>query len=86
MEASWDIKKAADIVQTVAYDGCETDVVTYGTLTAGHCKASRVEVATELLRTIQMQAMVLNPVVQTIFRRKEIKRSCGTFQRNDREG
>ena len=67
-------------MQTVAYDGCETDIVTYGTLTAGHCKASRVEVATELLRTIQMQAIFLNPVIQTIFRRKRSREAVGLFR------
>jgi pentatricopeptide repeat protein len=80
-----DIKKAADIVQTMASDGCEPDIVTYGTLIAGLCKAGRVEAATKLLRTIQMKGINLtphayNPVIQALFRRKRSKEAVRLFR------
>lgn len=56
-----DIKKVADIVQTMISSGCEPDVSTYGTLIGGLCKAGRVEICTGLLRSLQMKGMVLAP-------------------------
>jgi pentatricopeptide repeat protein len=64
------LKKAADIVQTMASDGCEPDIVTYGTLIAGQCKASRD----------QIKDIVLNPVIQARFRQKRSKEAVKLFR------
>ncbi|KAL2488659.1 Pentatricopeptide repeat-containing protein [Forsythia ovata] len=65
--------------------GCEPDVVTYGTLIQGLCKAGRVEVASRLLRSIQMKGMVLTPqaynhVIQALLKRKRTKEAMRLFR------
>jgi len=67
-------------VQTMASDGCEPDIVTYGTLIAGQCKAGRVKVVTKLLRTIQIKDIVLNPVIQARFGQKRSKEAVKLFR------
>ena len=80
-----DIKKSADIVQTMTSNGCEPDIVTYGTLIGGLCKAGRTEVASKLLRSVQMKGIVLtphayNPVIQALFKRKRTKEAMRLFR------
>lgn len=60
-------------------------IVTYGTLIGGLCKAGRVEVASKLLRSIQMKGIVLtpqayNPVIQALFRRKRTTEAMRLFR------
>uniref|UniRef100_A0A7C9EX18 Pentacotripeptide-repeat region of PRORP domain-containing protein n=1 Tax=Opuntia streptacantha TaxID=393608 RepID=A0A7C9EX18_OPUST len=86
-----DIKKAADIVQTMTSNGCEPDIVTYGTLIQGLCKAGRVEVATRLLRSIQMKGMVLtphayNPVIQALFKKGRSDEAVRLFREMAEKG
>ncbi|CAI8602724.1 unnamed protein product [Vicia faba] len=66
-------------------NGCEPDIVTYATLIGGLCKAGRAEVASKLLRSVQMKGIVLtphayNPVIQALFRRKRTKEGMRLFR------
>jgi pentatricopeptide repeat protein len=79
------MEKAADIVQIMTSNGCEPDIYTYGTLIGGLCKSGRVEVASKLLRSVQMKGIVLtphayNPVIQALFRRKRTKEAMRLFR------
>ncbi|CAK9162420.1 unnamed protein product [Ilex paraguariensis] len=72
-------------------NGCEPDVVTYGTLIQGLCKAGRIEVAIRLLRTIQTKGMLLapqayNPVIQALFKRKRTKEAMRLFREMEQKG
>ncbi|KAL9397082.1 hypothetical protein Peur_011335 [Populus x canadensis] len=64
----------------MASDGCEPDIVTYGTLIARQCKAGRVKVVTKLLRTIQIKDIALNPVIQAQFGQKRSKEAVKLFK------
>ncbi|XP_057513587.1 pentatricopeptide repeat-containing protein At3g53700, chloroplastic-like [Actinidia eriantha] len=86
-----DIKKEADIIQTMASNGCEPDVVTYGTLIQELCKAGRLEIASRLLRTIQMKGMALapqayNPAIQVLFNRKRSNEAMRLFREMEEKG
>nr|CAD1841032.1 unnamed protein product [Ananas comosus var. bracteatus] len=79
------IKKAADIVQTMTSNWCELDIVTYGTLMSGLCKANRTQIACKLLRTIQMKGMVptpkaYNPVIQALFKQRKTTEAVRLFR------
>lgn len=79
------IKKAADIVQTMTANGCEPDMVTYGTLISGLCKAGRTQVACKLLRTVQIKGMVpgpkaYNPLIQALFKQRKTKEAVRLFR------
>ena len=81
----------ADIIKTMASNGCEPDVVTYGTLIQGLCKAGRLEIASRLLRTIQMKGMALapqayNPVIQALFNRKRSNEAMRLFREMEEKG
>ncbi|KAL3604266.1 hypothetical protein D5086_005125 [Populus alba] len=54
----------------MASDGCEPDIVTYGTFIAGQCKASRD----------QIEDIVLNPVIQARFGQKRSKEAVKLFR------
>ncbi|XP_058212293.1 pentatricopeptide repeat-containing protein At3g53700, chloroplastic-like [Rhododendron vialii] len=85
------IKKAANIVQTMASNGCEPDVVTYCVLIHGLCNVGRIEIAIRLLITIQMKGMALapqtyNPLLRELFKRKKTKAAMRLFREMKEKG
>ncbi|KAI3474074.1 hypothetical protein Pfo_028862 [Paulownia fortunei] len=95
------IEEAEEIFDEMELQGVSRNLVTYNTLidglckckrccdlwhpNSGLCKAGRIEVATRLLRSIQMKGMVLtpqayNPVIQALLKRKRIKEAMRLFR------
>lgn len=86
-----DMKKAADIVQTMASNGCELDDFHYRALIQGLCRARRIETASKLLRTLQtngnaLTPQIYNPLIQALFKQKRTIEAMTLFREMEEKG